>query len=74
MIANELIYKRNRLTDVENKLMVTKVDSSGGGGVGKEINQQFGINRYAHYYIENTKQQGPTVEHRKLYSISCNNL
>ena len=30
--TNELIYKENRLTDMENKLMVTKGDSKGEGG------------------------------------------
>ena len=29
--TNELIYKTERVTDVENKLMVTKIKSGGGG-------------------------------------------
>ena len=29
---------------------------------------------YTHYYIKIGKQQEPTVDHRELYSISCNNL
>ena len=35
--------------------------------------KEFGINIYIHIYkIDN--QQGPSAEHRKLYSIFCNNL
>ena len=36
---NEFIQSRNRLTDIENKLMVIKEESEGG------INWKFGINR-----------------------------
>ena len=37
------LQNRNRLTDIENKLMVTKGES----GVG--VNLEFGIKRYRHY-------------------------
>ena len=35
------------------------------------INQEYGINIYK-IFIGN--KQGPTIQHRKLYSISCNKL
>ena len=41
----------------------------GGGG---RINQEFWLT-YTHDYIQ-SKQQGPTVQHRKLQSIFSNNL
>ena len=40
------LQNRNKLTDTENKLMVTKVK----GGVG--INYEFEINRYIQQYIK----------------------
>ena len=40
-----LFTNRNRLTDRENKLMVTKWE-------GGQINQEFGINRYTLLYIK----------------------
>ena len=46
--TSEFIYKnRNRLTDIENKLMVTRGERDGGG-----INWEFGINRYTLLYIK----------------------
>ena len=49
------LQNRNRLTDTENKLMVTKGKTWGGG-----INQELGINIHTLLYmIEN--QQGPTI-------------
>ena len=40
---------------------------------GGKINYEFGINTHTTVYkIDN--QQGPTVQHRELYSITCNNL
>ena len=38
--TNEPIYKTNRLTGIEKKLMVTKEEKEGG------INEEFGINIY----------------------------
>ena len=40
--ANELIYETNRLTDTENKFMVTKGERRWGEG----INREFGISKY----------------------------
>ena len=40
------LQNRNRLTDIENKLMVTKGERGGGG-----INEEFGIKRYTLLYI-----------------------
>ena len=34
---NQLIYKTNRLTDIQNELMVTKGDSSGRGVDGDKL-------------------------------------
>ena len=45
--TNELIYETNRLTDIENKLMVPK----GRGGDGR-INYEFGIKRYTLLYVK----------------------
>ena len=39
------------------------------------IHQEVGNNRCKPLYIhKRDKQQGPTAQHRELYSISCNNL
>ena len=62
--TNELTNK-NRLTYIENKFMITKGE--------RGINYEFGINKYTLLYIKKDKQ-GPTVQHRKLYLICCNNL
>ena len=43
-----------------------------GGGEGG-INQEFGVHIHTTIY-KIGKQQGPTVQHRELASISCNNL
>ena len=53
--------KQNRLTDIENRPNGCRC--RGGLGVWDE-QMQIGV-----YRID--KQQGPTVEHRELYSISC---
>ena len=45
------------ITDTENKLMVTKGESGGGGG----INWEFGIYRCILLYIKIGKKQGPTT-------------
>ena len=37
------------------------------------INWEFGIDIYTLIYITDN-QQGPTVSHRELYSMLCNNL
>ena len=41
------MHRRNRVTDVENKLMVTK-----GGKVGGRINWEIGIDIYTLLYIK----------------------
>ena len=45
--TNELTYKTERLTDIENKLMVTK----GEAGEGRGIDLDLGINIYTLLYI-----------------------
>ena len=56
------------LTDLENKLTVTKGERWGRDKLGvwdSQIHSPI-------YKIDN--QQGPAVYHRELYSIFCNNL
>ena len=43
-----MIQNRNRLIDLENKLMITKEESMGWG----EINYEFKINIYTQLYIK----------------------
>ena len=64
-ILKLLSTNRNRLTDFENKRerLVGGRDKSGAWD--EHIHTTV-------YKIDN--QQGPTVEHRELYSIFCNNL
>ena len=63
----QVLQNRNRLTDIENKLTVTK-----GKRVKGERSQEAGITIYTTVYeIDN---QEPSVQHRKLYLILCNNL
>ena len=52
--TNEPIYKTEKLSDIENRLVV-----AGGrrGWIGRLLD----------------KQQGATIQHRELYSISCDN-
>ena len=50
--TNELIYKTNRFTDIENKVMVTIVEKVWGG-----INQEFGITRYKLLRIKYTNSK-----------------
>lgn len=51
----------NRLTNVENRLVIVKER------VG--MNWEFGISKLLH--IECVKKLGPTIYHRELNSISC---
>ena len=63
--TNEVIYKTETQTQKTN-LWLPK--GKGGGGW---ITQEFGISRQTTIY-EIDKEQGPTVQHRELYSISQN--
>ena len=39
------------------------------------INWDFGVNRYTLLFVcEIDKQEGPTLWHREIYSVSCTNL
>ena len=67
MIGKNLLKNRNRLTDIEKKLLVTKEGSGG------RINEKFGIDQQIQttkYKID--KQSDPTVQHRELYLVSYN--
>ena len=43
------LQNRNRLTDIENQLMVTKRDT---GVTGRDINEEFGVSRYTLLYTK----------------------
>ena len=60
--TNELIQNRNKLTDIKNKLMVTKGEKWGG------INLKFGINRYTLLYI---KQINNKDLKKNIYMYMC---
>ena len=64
--TNELINKTEPQTSKTN-LRLPKGKREG------EINQEFGINMYILPYVKDN-QQGPTVQHKELYSIFYNNL
>ena len=62
---NEPIYETNKMKDTENRLGCQQVGGWESVGLGVWDQQmQTGIYRMA-------KQQGPTIEHRELHSISC---
>ena len=65
--TNERIYETgNRLTNVENRLMISK-------GVGVERDGLGGWDQPMQTVIHRIdKQQRPTVQHRELYSIFYN--
>ena len=46
------IYLQNRLTDLENKLVVTRGGGSGGGKVGGGIVREFRTDMYILLYLE----------------------
>lgn len=58
--------KKSKDTDTEAKLMLTK-----GERVARIKIRSVGL-KYMHHYMWNRGQQGPTVQHRELCSISCN--
>ena len=64
--TNELINKTEPQTQKTN-LRLPKGKREG------EINEEFGINMYILPYVKDN-QQGPTVQHKELYSIFYNNL
>ena len=66
--TNELIYK----AEVDSQTQKTNLWLPKGKGDGGGINWEFGISRYKLLLHKIDKQQGPTVYHRELYSISCN--
>ena len=72
--TNELIYKTNRFTDIENKVMLTTAEKGWGWDKPGIWNYQIQTTMYKIHKQKKKiyKQQGPTVLHRKLDSISCN--
>ena len=47
------------------------VGCQAGGAVGAGWIESLGLADAKYYIYKMDKQQGPTVEHRELYSISC---
>ena len=69
--TNELIYK----TVTDSQTQKTNLWLPKGKGGGQRRNKLGVWDQQIHttiYKID--KKQGPTVQHRELYSISCNNL
>ena len=67
--TSELIYETkidSQTQKKKKKLMVTKGE--------KRVRNKLGINRLHTTIYKIDKQPGPTVWHRALYSLSCNNL
>ena len=62
--TNELIYKTKRRTDLEKELMVARGKAQLGSLAGHVHTATFKIDN----------QQGPSVPHRDICSIFCNNL
>ena len=63
-----LFIKQKQTHRQRKRTMVTKGESTRGG-----IYQGLGTNRYK-FIHKADKQQRPTVQHRELFSISCNSL
>ena len=61
---NELIYETETDSQTENRLVVAKGDEGQGrdGVWGQQMQTVM-------YRMD--KQQGPTVQHKELYSVSC---
>ena len=62
------MQNRNRLSDIENKLMVTK-EQAGKGQI-----RGMGLTDTKQTTIKIDKQQEYAIQHKELYSLSCNNL
>ena len=63
---NTKMHMQNRFTDIENKLVVTKWEK-------EEERDKLGV-WDQQTMCETDKQQGYTVQHRKFYLLSYNNL
>ena len=68
MIQMNLLQNRNRLTDLENELMVT------GGKMGGRDSQGVWDRRVHTAIFKMDNQQGPTLWHRELCSMLCGSL
>ena len=69
MTQMNLSKNRNRLTDIENRLVVAQGEWKGGGAVAERWIWSLELVD-ANCYIYRMDKQGPTVQHRELYSIS----
>ena len=63
-----LFTKQKMTEDLKTKLLVTKGETLWGG-----MNWEAGMNIHPVLYRQEIKQQGPTVQHREIYSILCEN-
>ena len=64
---NEPINTISRSTDTDGTLMFTQRER-------RRVDGEYGINRCQDITYKTDKQEGLTVQHRKLYSISCHKL
>ena len=62
-------YRTESLTDIKNKLMITKGDNMGGRDKSTAWDEH---TQTVIYKIDN--EQGRPIEHRELYSIFCDHL
>ena len=63
--TNEPVYKTNRLTDMEKRLMVAKGE---GGGNGMDC--ECWVNRCKLLHLEWVNNKSPIAQHRELYPVS----
>ena len=59
------LQHRNRLTDLENRLVVAK-----GEGAGSGMDGSLGVIAHANITLRMDEQCGPAMPHRELYPIS----
>ena len=69
--TNEPIYETERLTDIENRLVVAKGKGRGRQRGGEGTEWEFGISKGKLLPNRTDKQQSPIVEHKELHSIRC---
>ena len=67
--TNELISKQKE----DSQAQKTNLELPKGRSSRREINYKVGINIHTTVY-KTDNQEGSTVEHRELYTLSCNNL
>ena len=71
MAQMNLFTNSNGLTDIENKLVVDKAEGEEKSGEGEIRSLGFADSTTIYRMDE---EQGPTVQHRKLYSVASDQL